>query len=98
MQPSDLVSKLDGKHGTPMTYQDAYNNRIASESAGEYLKNLRLGRQFSLQDLCNETGGKLSKSRISNYEQGTRKMSPEVAVILADALGATPAQILRLED
>ena len=95
MQPSDLVSKLDGNR---MTYQDTYNNRIASESAGEYLKNLRLGRQFSLQDLCNETKGQLSKSRISNYEQGTRKMSPEVAVILADALGATPAQILRLED
>ena len=81
-----------------MTYQDTYNNRIASEPAGEYLKNLRLGRQFSLQDLSNATGGKLSKSRISNYEQGTRKMPPEVAVILADALGATPAQILRLED
>ena len=95
MQPSDLASKLDGKH---MTYQEAYENRIASESAGEYLKNLRVGLDYSLQDLSNATGGKLSKSRISNYEQGTRKMAPEVAVILADALGATPAQILRLED
>ncbi len=81
-----------------MTYQEAYENRVASEPAGEYLKNLRLGCGFSLQGLSNETKGQLSKSRISNYEQGTRKMSPEVAVILADALGASPTQILRLED
>lgn len=81
-----------------MTYQEAYETRVASEPAGEYLKNLRLGRQFSLQDLCNATGGKLSKSRLSNYECGIRHISPEVAVILADALGASPAQILRLED
>jgi transcriptional regulator with XRE-family HTH domain len=81
-----------------MNYKEAYDNRIASESAGQYLKNLRLANKFSLQDLCDATGGIMSKSRLSNYEQGTRRMSTEVAVILADALGASPAQILRLED
>lgn len=45
------------------------------------------------------TDGQLSKSRISNYEQGIRRMSLEAASQLASALeSVTPAWLLLLDE
>jgi transcriptional regulator with XRE-family HTH domain len=54
--------------------------------------------QLSLSQLAEKTGKKLSKSRISNYEQGNRRMGIEQAVMLAQALGeVSPIYLLCLE-
>nr|WP_245232527.1 helix-turn-helix transcriptional regulator [Thiorhodococcus minor] len=59
----------------------------------------RQRRGWSLNDLSARTHGVLSKSRISNYEQGIRRMGLEAAQHLAAALETvTPAWLLLLEE
>ena len=53
----------------------------------ERLRAARQARGLSLSQLSALTDGALSKSRISNYEQGLRRLSAEPAHILALALG-----------
>jgi len=65
---------------------------------GERLRAARAGRGWSLTELSQRTGGRLSKSRISNYEQGLRQMAPDVAAMLAEALGSVTAPWLLCED
>jgi len=55
--------------------------------SGERLRAARHAREWSLSQLVSYTGGALSKSRISNYEQGIRRLGSEEARILAAALG-----------
>lgn len=56
-------------------------------------------RGWSLNDLSKRTQDQFSKSRISNYEQGIRRMGLEAACQLADAFGdVTPAWLLMLDD
>jgi transcriptional regulator with XRE-family HTH domain len=55
------------------------------------LRYVRESQGLSLAALSDLTGGALSKSRISNYEQGIRRMSIEVAQILAEAFGTVSA-------
>ena len=81
-----------------MSHYEAYQNRSASEPVGQYIRNLRHAYGWSLQELSNRCQGMLTKSRISNYEQGIRQPKVDAAAILADAFGVTPAQILRIED
>lgn len=76
-----------------MTNPNDLNHRI-----GQRLRNARKGAGLSLAALSERLGGTLSKSRISNYEQGLRRMSIEVAEQLAPVLGATPAYLLCLND
>lgn len=55
--------------------------------------------KLSLSQLAARTGDTLSKSRISNYEQGIRRIGLEGAVILGRALGdVSPAYLLGLDD
>lgn len=55
--------------------------------------------KLSLSRLSARTGDTLSKSRISNYEQGIRRIGLEGAVILGRALGdVSPAYLLGLDD
>lgn len=65
---------------------------------GARLQQLRELRAWSLTDLERRTGGRLLKSRLSNYEQGTRLVGVEEAEILAEALGEAPAHILCLDE
>jgi len=66
---------------------------------GERLRYARHSKGLSLGQLSELTGGTLSKSRISNYELGIRRMSVEAARLLAEALGTcTPAFLLCVED
>jgi transcriptional regulator with XRE-family HTH domain len=68
--------------------------RALTQSIGERIRQTRHERGLSLQKLADLTDGMLSKSRISNYEQGIRRPSIEVAQILAKALGGVSAAYL----
>ena len=70
-----------------------------TELIGSRLREARKAQKLSLQQLADMTGGVLSKSRISNYEQGLRRVGIEEARILAKALGTVSATyLLCLED
>lgn len=65
---------------------------------GQRLRTARHDQKLSLSELSARTES-LSKSRISNYEQGIRRMGLEEAQELAVALGTvTPTYLLCLED
>lgn len=65
---------------------------------GQRLRAARHAQRLSLAELSSRTRS-LSKSRISNYEQGIRRMGIEEAQELAWALGnVTPAYLLCLDD
>lgn len=68
------------------------------ERIGARIKQLRELKGWSLGKLAIETGDRLKKSAISNYEQGTRMPGPEEAILLAEAMGESPAHILCLDD
>ena len=70
-----------------------------TQAIGQRLRALRHERQLSLQQLADLTHGSLSKSRISNYEQGIRRLGIEPAQTLANALsGVSAAYLLCLDD
>jgi transcriptional regulator with XRE-family HTH domain len=61
---------------------------------GLRLRAARRAQKLSLQELSVRTGGALMKSRISNYEQGIRRLGIEEAQILAEALGTVSVTYL----
>ena len=70
-----------------------------SRRIGTRLRGERQRRGWSLSDLSARTQGALSKSRISNYEQGLRRMGLEAAEQLACALETvTAAWLLALDE
>lgn len=70
-----------------------------SAAIGLRLRTERHRRNLSLSQLSALTGDTLAKSRISNYEQGIRRMGLEESVILGRALdGVSPVYLLCLED
>jgi transcriptional regulator with XRE-family HTH domain len=62
-----------------------------NRAIGERLRAARNARGLSLSEVATLTGGLFSKSRISNYEQGIRRMSLEAAAALSAALGNVTA-------
>lgn len=69
-----------------------------TKQIGQRLRAARQAQGLSLSDLSSLTGA-LSKSRISNYEQGIRRMGLEEAQVLATALGTVTAiYLLCLDD
>ena len=94
----DLMGRGDGhaltRTGGAHMSQDEH---ALTRSIGQRLRAQRQAVGLSLSELAQRTGG-LSKSRISNYEQGIRRMGLEEAEALATALGTvTPAYLLGLE-
>lgn len=66
---------------------------------GDRLRSARQAHGLSLSQLSARTGGTLTKSRISNYEQGIRRISIEAAQAIASALGSvTAAHLMCLDD
>ena len=58
----------------------------------------RMGpKGWTLRELARATKGKLSGSRISNYEQGARLPGPSEAIILAEALQESAAYLMCLD-
>ena len=69
-----------------------------NKKIGQRLRAARTEQKLSLSELAARTRT-LSKSRISNYEQGIRRMGIEEAQELAEALeGVTPSYLLCLDD
>lgn len=69
-----------------------------TKKIGQRLRAARHEQGLSLSELSTRTGS-LSKSRISNYEQGIRRMGLEEAQILSQALGTVTAiYLLCLDD
>lgn len=62
--------------------------------AGNRIRSARTDRNWSQQTLSEKTGGKLSSSRIANYEQGTREVGIQEAEILAKALNVQPGYLM----
>ena len=74
--------------------EEALNRAI-----GKRLRAAREARDLSLSALSELTGGSYSKSRISNYELGLRRLPIEGAESLAEALGTvSAAHLLCLDD
>jgi len=59
------------------------------------LKQLRLARGFSLEELVAKTGGIVTKQALSKYEKGQMHPSPTVLNRLAEALNTKAANLLR---
>ncbi len=75
------------------------NTNELNNAIGQRLREARQAQGLSLAQLAERTGNTLSKSRISNYEQGIRRMGIEQAQILAQSLGTvSPVYMLCLED
>jgi transcriptional regulator with XRE-family HTH domain len=69
-----------------------------TQRIGNRLREARHELKLSLSDLAERTGC-YSKSRISNYEQGLRRMGLEESMVLAAALGTvSPNWLLCLDD
>ena len=74
------------------------NHQALTQAIGHRLRAHRQAVGLSLSEVSERTGGALSKSRISNYEQGIRRMGVEEATMLAEAIGTiTPGYLLGLE-
>jgi transcriptional regulator with XRE-family HTH domain len=62
--------------------------------AGRRVRATREDRNWTQKKLSDETGGKLSPSRIANYEQGTRELGIQEAEILGKALHVQPGYLM----
>lgn len=75
------------------------DSKELTRQIGQRLRAERHALGLSLSQVSERTGATLSKSRISNYEQGIRRMGLEEARLLAEALGTvSPMYLLCLED
>lgn len=61
----------------------------------ERLKQLRLARGYSLEDLSARIGGLVTKQALSKYEKGAMQPSPAVLKGLAEALGVKTVELIR---
>jgi transcriptional regulator with XRE-family HTH domain len=68
------------------------------DAIGRRVRELRRNADLSLEEVVTATNGLMSKSQISNYEQGLRLPGPAEAVLLAKALHSSPAHILCLDN
>ena len=64
-------------------------NDDMTKTIGNRIRKARYKAGLSLSQLSDKTPG-LSKSRISNYEQGIRRCPVEAALLLGPALGVSP--------
>jgi transcriptional regulator with XRE-family HTH domain len=102
-----LKSMANQHQKTQNTYPSVYHHgggalypsrMTLNKKIGHRLRSARIGQKLSLSELAARTKT-LSKSRISNYEQGIRRMGIEEAQELAEALdGMTPSYLLCLDD
>jgi transcriptional regulator with XRE-family HTH domain len=97
-----LLQLSDRDRGFPQPWSDLIvEPEFASltRRIGSRLRAERQRRGWSLSDLSARTADQLSKSRISNYEQGIRRMGLEAAHQIADALETvSPAWLLLLDE
>lgn len=78
----------------------AYNAEMANEKENQsdqrqHIRDWRLHRGMSLDDLMMETG--IPKGRLSEIERGKRRYNQDQIEIIADALGCTPGDLLDVD-
>jgi transcriptional regulator with XRE-family HTH domain len=61
--------------------------------AGEVLREIRLGRSFSLRQVTVRSGGRFKPSSVASYERGERQISLERLFALADVYQVAPERI-----
>lgn len=66
--------------------------------AGKRIRDCRNAAGLTQEGLAQLTGNKLSASRIANYEQGTRTLDVESALILSEALRQPAGYLLGVLD
>lgn len=66
--------------------------------AGERIRGCRIAAGLTQEALAQLTCNKLSPSRIANYEQGTRALDVEGALVLGEALGQPAGYLLGVLD
>lgn len=100
----DRLNVATGEDDPPLEDDAATDHAGPTDSdltreIGRRLRDVRHGQGLTLAALSERTAGAMSKSRISNYEQGIRRLGLEEAMILAEALGVvSPAWLLCLDD
>ena len=65
-----------------------------TKQIGARLRKARHDAGLSLSGVSERTGGLLSRSRISNYEQGLRRIGLEEAELIAGVTGVSAAYLL----
>lgn len=68
------------------------------EEIGKRIRKVRDEKGWTLAQLAQATGDRLTLKRINAYETGDRMPGPAEAVIIAKALGVRPAYLMVLED
>jgi len=71
--------------------------RELTREIGLRLRDEREKRQLTLKDMSLLLNGLFSPSRISNYEQGLRRLGLEEAMIISHYFGVNPAYLLGLD-
>lgn len=61
--------------------------------AGEVLREIRLGRSFSLRQVTVRSGGRFKPSSVASYERGERQISLERLFALAEVYQVAPERI-----
>lgn len=69
-----------------------------AQQIGARLRQAREEKDLTLQELADKTRGKLSASRLGNYEQGTRLLKPPIAILLAPLLQKSAAWLLCVDE
>jgi SOS-response transcriptional repressor LexA len=75
----------------------AFNFMSTKQSIGHRITSSRKKLGITIKALADRTE-QFSAARINNWELGTRSPGPPEAIILADALGVSPAYLLCLSD
>ena len=70
------------------------NKTERTKQIGARLRKARHDACLSLGGVSERTGGLLSRSRISNYEQGLRRIGLEEAELIAGVLGVSAGYLL----
>lgn len=65
---------------------------------GKRIRSARAAKGWTLSELAEKTGGLLSPTRISNYENGDKLPGPDTVALLARVLGRRAAYMTCMED
>lgn len=65
---------------------------------GKRIRAARAAKGWTLSELADKTGGLLSQTRISNYENGDKLPGPDTVALLARALERRAAYMTCMED
>lgn len=77
-----------------MIYKDSYMDSLLNKIIGETLKKYRELKGYSLEELSNKIGNKVSRQTLSTYEFGRSKIKISMFVDICKALDVEPNDML----